>query len=960
MKNTVFSSLLRRTTALVLAAALLVPTVVYADAGAKRLKTDQMLLPGLTYHNTITERDTRRVESFSLELNPGSIVKPILLQSDGTIYGAATINKAVKNAQSLGYQVLGAINTDFFVTSNGVPLGIVVEDGVYKSSHTSSASNNAMLITDGLVTLNHHPQVNTTLYNSRSGAAVSPSHFNKSRVATGGIYLLNHDFSTVSTRTSGSGWFVRMQLDDPTAQLTVNSSLSLHVTEVVKSDGSLKIAPNEYILTCDDRAGLSEVFQSFQVGDQITLQTSTSDPALSAAQWAGGVGDVMIQNGVLTDPNSWTYNKSGRAPRTALGVKPDGTLLLYAVDGRQQNHSAGLSQLDLAEELLAQGCQWAVNLDGGGSTTISVCLPGQPNSSIINRPSDGKARSCATFLLLVTDQKGDGQPARLIPSEDGAAVFAGSSMTLPSIRMVDNVMTPLGQAPDDVIYSSENGLGLIQNGVYTAWGTPGTDTIRLYSPSTGLEGSFQIHVVDALTSLEVYTTQSESHAPLTALSGKPGVPIQLGVSGSYWNRLALRDTAPVTWSVAGNIGTMSPDGLFTPSGAASSGTITAVVGGQSKSIPFSAVNVHLDVPPGHWAYDAVEYCYQHHIVRGVNNTQFGPDLTVQRADFIVMLHNAMGSPAPKSPCTFTDVTKQDYYYDALSWAQSVGLATGSGDGRFMPRDKITREQAFSILYRAMPLLGKAIPDASLTVLDAFTDKSQISDYAKLPTATLAAQKLVSGSAGKVMPKDNMTRAAAAALFHNVMEHTPIIDVPTDPNKPVEPEVPVDPVEPEVPVDPEVPDIPVEGSMTVSPVSLELGSAGLSVLTASNVPADAKLTWSSSDPTCAAVTPDGVVTNLNAEAEPVAVTITAAAGGQSASTTVICQPPALAGVVHDAQAGLRVRSGPGKGYALVGALQNGTRVVVLEEVNGWYHILFLNEHKQATSGYVSSDYMNLIK
>ena len=51
-------------------------------------------------------------------------------------------------------------------------------------------------------------------------------------------------------------------------------------------------------------------------------------------------------------------------------------MVFYAVDGRQSGYSAGLTQKDLADELLQQGCQWAVNLDGGGSTTLSVLLPG--------------------------------------------------------------------------------------------------------------------------------------------------------------------------------------------------------------------------------------------------------------------------------------------------------------------------------------------------------------------------------------------------------------------------------------------------------------------------------------------------------------------------------------------------------------------------------------------------------
>ena len=53
-------------------------------------------------------------------------------------------------------------------------------------------------------------------------------------------------------------------------------------------------------------------------------------------------------------------------------MKEDGTLLVYAVDGRQSGYSSGLSQKDLAEEMIRRGCVWAVNLDGGGSTEMCI------------------------------------------------------------------------------------------------------------------------------------------------------------------------------------------------------------------------------------------------------------------------------------------------------------------------------------------------------------------------------------------------------------------------------------------------------------------------------------------------------------------------------------------------------------------------------------------------------------
>ena len=66
----------------------------------------------------------------------------------------------------------------------------------------------------------------------------------------------------------------------------VNSTLELEVTELLQSDQPLAIGDGEYILTAADASGYLSVFQSFQVGDRITLTTSCEDEALSHAQWA--------------------------------------------------------------------------------------------------------------------------------------------------------------------------------------------------------------------------------------------------------------------------------------------------------------------------------------------------------------------------------------------------------------------------------------------------------------------------------------------------------------------------------------------------------------------------------------------------------------------------------------------------------------------------------------------------
>ncbi len=947
MKQTA-TTFLRRAPAFALAVLLALPTV-YAAAGEQKLQTSALLVEGLTYRNTVTVNNSSRVESFSLELEPDSPAYPILLQASGTVYGAATVNKAVSYAQSLGYHVLGAINTDFFSLSSGVPIGIVIEDGVYKSSPENEG---AVLITDGALSLCQSPKVALSLYNQRTGASVLPHHLNKLRNSTGGLYLLNRDFSTVSTRASGSGWYVRMTLvegdpSDPMGVwnsgqdpvLTVNSTLTLQVTELLESDQPISIGENEYILTADKLGGYMSTYQSFQVGDIITLTTSCTDQALSGAQWAGGIGDIMIWDGQITDSSSWTYANDGRQPRSALGVKADGTLVLYAVDGRQSGYSIGLSQKDLADELLRQGCVWAVNLDGGGSTAISVWAPGESGPTVHNLPSDGKPRSCATYLLLVTDNAGDGQPARLAMKENGLTVLTGTAVTLPDTVVLDSGLNILSQSVQDVAAASEQGLGTVENGVYTAGSRAGTDTLALSSDALQVAGTTQIHVVDSLTSLTV--SKQGSTSPLTSLTVEPGENVQLAVTGSYWGRTALRDWSAVTWTVEGNVGTVDTNGLFTASPDGGSGSITATAGGVSQTIQVGFDNIHDDVPQGHWAYDAVEYCYSHGISSGVSATEFGADLQIQRADFMLMLYNAVGKPAVTSGCTFTDVYPTDYYYAAISWGQSVGLAAGTGDGLYAPHQPVNREQAFTILRQLMPLVGKQCPDASLTVLDGFPDKDQIADYAVGHAATLVAQGIVAGGDSGIDPKGELTRAQMAVMLVKILTYTPIQDVPTDPEDPT-------------PVD------PGQYTLRLNTGELSLASAASGVLKAVLEPAveGTEIIWSSSDPSIAVVNGQGVVTNLHTGEETATVTVTASWNGLSASCTVTCAPAGRVGQVVNAELGLNVRSGPGTDHAIIGAVSNGTRVVVLEELEGWYHVLYRNKNGQAAIGYVSGDYLEV--
>jgi exopolysaccharide biosynthesis protein len=111
----------------------------------------------------------------------------------------------------------------------------------------------------------------------------------------------------------------------------------------------------------------------------------------------GGV-PVLIDDGrVIEDfgPEKISAGFARRHPRTAIGIKPDGTWILVVVDGRQPNLSIGMTLQEMARFMSSLGCHEALNLDGGGSTTMVL------HGEIANSPSDGKERPVSDAILLI-------------------------------------------------------------------------------------------------------------------------------------------------------------------------------------------------------------------------------------------------------------------------------------------------------------------------------------------------------------------------------------------------------------------------------------------------------------------------------------------------------------------------------------------------------------------------------
>lgn len=133
-----------------------------------------------------------------------------------------------------------------------------------------------------------------------------------------------------------------------------------------------------------------------RIGDRVTLGENFG-PELDSASTIVGAGPELLRNGQLSVTAVQEQFPSdiakGRAPRTALGIKADGKIILMVIDGRQ-SHSIGTTLTETAQLLQKFGAVNGFNLDGGGSS--EMVLQGQ----ILNSPSDGGERPVGSGLIL--------------------------------------------------------------------------------------------------------------------------------------------------------------------------------------------------------------------------------------------------------------------------------------------------------------------------------------------------------------------------------------------------------------------------------------------------------------------------------------------------------------------------------------------------------------------------------
>lgn len=788
-----------------------------------------------TNGNYTTGGKTYAARSFALQASPKHV--SIGVANGSYVYGKDTLSDMVAKYDKDGLSVIGALNGDFFDTALGFPLGLQVDGGrIYA---TNSAYESDGDIAKGRTTIGFKEdgsvvfgvpeiELSVTINDYRFSLTRVNSHPNY--VKEWGwqpVILLTSDYAQKTFWTAGKAYDVIVLRAD--GDLSIGDDTTCHfdsflqgVTDpiTIEKDKFYIVAPTDYFVgfvppepdelpTPEDIANgaVPEINDLSYVS--VTEKTGKWNDVVSAV--CGG--NTLVRDGQIVSPS--TYDSSVKYPvtsRTAFGVKADGTYVFYVTD------ISGMRLDGVAQAMLDMGCVYAVNLDGGGSTTL---LANEGDGlKLKNKPRDGSQRRISNGILILSRETApsviEDFEADMTFTDNYSGtnvVTATTSTAMPytgrKALSLEYVLSGVGSSVfADFEPKNIKDLDMLSVAVNTG-GAPLTVSARLKNAdgifTRPLEGTgdgyvrSQINVSDAdeLVGFEVsFKTAAKNLGTVYidrvagwrgyALDDKTAPTLTVTKTDTALNVSATKPLmfVPVD-STAAEIRVNGGETLFATSAALSDYPNDRVnraeiygvdvlgnrsvkysvftSGGYTSPLPFA------DMQDGKWDSLFIRYCFENGIINGFSeNGQllYKGSQNVTRAQFCLMIvsqkkldiNKYAGVSLPYEDAAEIPAWALPYVRAAYAEGIMTGSKTQTGV-KFYPNNDITRAEAASALDRLM------VKDTRLSVAAGYKDDADIGAWAKTSVREVTTQGLFEGDKdGNFYPNRNLTRSEAAVLM----------------------------------------------------------------------------------------------------------------------------------------------------------------------------------------------------
>ena len=355
-------------------------------AGAQSQAWEKLVAPGLTYRMEIDLQKPLVVHALRWTSASGAVRARVETARD-TIVAPGDVDKlkgrdVLTNAMKRT-QAIAGVNGDFFPWM-GNPLGCMLRDGELIALPYPDRSVFAW------------GPSSATVAEAKSAGGVT---FSGATATLTGLNRMAGDNDLV-LQTSVAGFSLAKGnathvIFSGEQMLRPGVQSSGMVSRVETGKPSVQLAPGEWALTASGTN--ADTAAKLKTGDRVTVQYEIGGLDLTKFRNIIGGGPSLMRGGkVYIDAITEKFSNAfvgDRHPRTAVGYTKDGDVWLVVVDGRQLM-SRGVTLVEMADIMAGLGCIEALNLDGGGSSTIAI------NGLVMNRPSDGQERPIANALLL--------------------------------------------------------------------------------------------------------------------------------------------------------------------------------------------------------------------------------------------------------------------------------------------------------------------------------------------------------------------------------------------------------------------------------------------------------------------------------------------------------------------------------------------------------------------------------
>jgi phosphodiester glycosidase len=416
-------------------AALTLALVVAAPAQA----VTAQLLPGVTYETGVQFTPHGPV-ALHIVRGPKPVglyrLRPVL--SNESVVQRETVSAMQRRLSTQATSV--GVNGDFFSRTDGRPSGIFLRDGVL-ATPPNAARSSAGVSLDGLLDVRRVRFLGTWRGQGQRRAL----NFLNKAPGTNGISLFTSDWGAATPRIAGSYAAVL----SPFPAATPNADLAVPVASS-SQNGPVAIAPGTAVLVARGNAA-AKLQAEAQPGTTVTLRLILQPDWATVADAIGG-GPMVVRDGapVYRANEAFTTSQlAPRGPRTAVGQRADGSILLVTTDGRQPGYSVGMTNFELAQTLVRLGAVRGMALDGGGSSTLAF------EGTVLNSPSDGTERAVSTALLLQYFGIYASPPLEAVVSPNGDSVAEVQKLAFKIVR-TSNVTVTL-TAPDGTVAFQEAG-----------------------------------------------------------------------------------------------------------------------------------------------------------------------------------------------------------------------------------------------------------------------------------------------------------------------------------------------------------------------------------------------------------------------------------------------------------------------------------------------------------------------